>query len=215
MEVITQPQIIEWLINTARVMKNNKEYLTELDSVIGDADHGFNMERGFNKVLEKINDGSINGDIGSILKNTGMALISSVGGAAGPLYGTFFMQAGAVLGFKNELSLDDLKNGIANGVQGVKNRGRASVGEKTMIDVLEPVVESLNKSVETKDAIELALEKVVAVAEIGMKSTIDLIAQKGRASYLGARSIGHQDAGATSSYLILKTLRDIITNCSI
>ncbi len=215
MEVITQPQIIEWLINTARVMKNNKEYLTELDSVIGDADHGFNMERGFNKVLEKINDGSINGDIGSILKNTGMALISSVGGAAGPLYGTFFMQAGAVLGFKNELSLDDLKNGIANGVQGVKNRGRASVGEKTMIDVLEPVVESLNKSVETKDAIELAIEKVVAVAEIGMKSTIDLIAQKGRASYLGARSIGHQDAGATSSYLILKTLRDIITNCPI
>lgn len=212
MKVITQSQIILWLINSAQVMKDNKEYLTELDSAIGDADHGFNMERGFNKVLEKINDGSIKGDIGSILKNTGMALISSVGGAAGPLYGTFFMQAGTVLGLKSELTLEDLKNGIANGVQGIKNRGRASVGEKTMIDVLEPVVESLNKSVATKDTIELALEKVVEVAEIGMKSTIDLLAQKGRASYLGARSIGHQDAGATSSYLILKTLRNVMAN---
>jgi len=212
MNVITQPQIIEWLITIAQVMKDNKEYLTELDSAIGDADHGFNMERGFNKVLEKINDGSINGDIGSIFKNTGMALISSVGGASGPLYGTFFMQTGSDWGLKNELSLDDLSKGIANGVQGIKNRGRASVGEKTMIDVLEPVIASLNKSVATKDTIEVALEKVVTVAETGMKSTIDLIAQKGRASYLGTRSVGHQDAGATSSYLILKTLRNIIIN---
>lgn len=215
MKAITQTQITDWLISIAQIMKDNKEYLTELDSAIGDADHGFNMERGFNKVLEKINDGSINGDIGSILKNTGMALISSVGGASGPLYGTFFMQAGTVLSLKNKLSLEDLRNGIANGVQGIKSRGRASVGEKTMIDVLEPVVESLNKSVETKDSVEVALSKVVEVAETGMKSTIGLIAQKGRASYLGARSIGHQDAGATSSYLILKALKDIITNSPI
>jgi phosphoenolpyruvate---glycerone phosphotransferase subunit DhaL len=215
MKAITQPQIIQWLINIAQIMKDNKEYLTELDSAIGDADHGFNMERGFNKVLEKINDGSINGDIGSVLKNTGMALISSVGGAAGPLYGTFFMQMGTVLVSKDTLSLTDLTNSIESGVQGIKNRGRASVGEKTMIDVLEPVVESLKKSIATENTIESALIMVVEVAEKGMKSTIDLIGQKGRSSYLGVRSIGHQDAGATSSYLILKTLKDVLTNSKI
>jgi dihydroxyacetone kinase-like protein len=212
MKAITQLQIMEWLINTAQIMKDNKEYLTELDSAIGDADHGFNMERGFNKVLEKINDGSINGDVGNVLKNTGMALISSVGGAAGPLYGTFFMQMGTILVLKDNLSLADLTNGIESGVQGIKNRGRASIGEKTMIDVLEPVVESLKKSVAAENTIESALTMMVQVAEKGMKSTIDLIGQKGRSSYLGVRSIGHQDAGATSSYLILKSLKDVFTN---
>ena len=139
-----------------------------------------------------------------------MTLVSSIGGASGPLYGTFFMQAGAVLGDKTEITLTDLKNSIENGVKGVKDRGRASVGEKTMIDVLEPVVQSLSESVVAKLSLEQALSNMVDVAKNGMKSTIDMIAKKGRASYLGERSIGHQDAGATSSYLILKALKETI-----
>lgn len=210
MVTIKQTQLIEWLKNITLVIRENKDLLTALDSEIGDADHGFNMERGFNKVSEKIDELSHSQDIAMLMKNTGMTLISSIGGASGPLYGTFFMQAGAVLGDKTELTLSDLKNSIENGVKGVKDRGRASVGEKTMIDVLEPVVQSLSESVVAKLSLEQALSNMVDVAKNGMKSTIDMIAKKGRASYLGERSIGHQDAGATSSYLILKALKETI-----
>ncbi len=210
MVTIKQTQLIEWLKNITLVIRENKDLLTELDSEIGDADHGFNMERGFNKVSEKIDELSHSQDIAMLMKNTGMTLISSIGGASGPLYGTFFMQAGAVLGDKTEITLTDLKNSIENGVKGVKDRGRASVGEKTMIDVLEPVVQSLSESVVAKLSLEQALSNMVDVAKNGMKSTIDMIAKKGRASYLGERSIGHQDAGATSSYLILKALKETI-----
>ncbi|KYG74648.1 dihydroxyacetone kinase DhaL subunit [Roseivirga ehrenbergii] len=210
MVTIKQTQLIEWLKNITLVIRENKDILTALDSEIGDADHGFNMERGFNKVSEKIDELSRSQDIAMLMKNTGMTLISSIGGASGPLYGTFFMQAGAVLGDKTEITLTDLKNSIENGVKGVKDRGRASVGDKTMIDVLEPAVQSLSESVGENLSLEQALSNMVDVAKNGMKSTIDMIAKKGRASYLGERSIGHQDAGATSSYLILKALKETI-----
>jgi len=209
--VVTKMQLIKWLENLAAVLKENKAYLTELDSLIGDADHGINMDRGFGKVLEKL-PGVSDQDIGSILKTTGMALISSVGGASGPLYGTFFMRSGTAVTFKEELSSSDLLELLQAGVDGVIQRGRAEVGDKTMLDAWLPALEALKTAlVNGLDTIP-ALQQAVTAAEHGMKSTIPLQARKGRASYLGERSIGHQDPGATSSYLLLKTLLDTLNS---
>jgi dihydroxyacetone kinase-like protein len=210
MDTIKLSQLITWLEKIAAYMQENKDYLTELDSVIGDADHGFNMDRGFKKVMSKIEELKQSKDAAALLKNTGMTLISSIGGASGPLYGTFFLQASMVLKDKEELTLDDLKTSFASGLKGLKSRGRATAGEKTMIDVLEPVVVSLETSVDKKIDLNEALTTMVDVAEQGMKSTISMLATKGRASYLGERSVGHQDAGATSSYLILKALKESV-----
>ncbi|MBI9058531.1 MAG: dihydroxyacetone kinase subunit L [Labilibaculum sp.] len=209
MNVISQVQINDWLKEIAVVMSKDKDYLSQLDAAIGDADHGVNMDRGFQKVLGKLE--SFNGqDIGAILKNTGMTLISCVGGASGPLYGKFFMQMGMALKGKMELNLEDLKEGISKGLDGVKGIGKASLGDKTMVDVWMPVVESLNESVNEQETLEIAAAKMVEAAETGLKSTINMIARKGRASYLGERSIGHQDPGATSSCSIVKVLQGII-----
>ena len=139
-----------------------------------------------------------------------MTLISSIGGASGPLYGTFFLQASMVLKEKKELTLEDLKASFENGLKGVKSRGRANLGEKTMIDVLEPVVTTLTTAVEQNLTISEALTNMLEAAEKGMKSTINMLATKGRASYLGERSVGHQDPGATSSYFIVKALKESI-----
>ncbi|MRT92765.1 dihydroxyacetone kinase subunit DhaL [Ancylomarina sp. 16SWW S1-10-2] len=209
MSVISQVQVNDWLKGIAAVMSKDKDYLSQLDAAIGDADHGINMDRGFQKVLLKTElfDGK---DIGAILKDTGMTLISSVGGASGPLYGKFFMQMGMALKGKMELNLADLCEGISKGLGGVKGIGKASVGDKTMVDVWSPVVESLNESVNQNETLEIASTKMVEAAEVGLKSTINLIARKGRASYLGERSIGHQDPGATSSCSIVKVLQAII-----
>lgn len=209
MNVISQKNVIDWLRITAHLMHENKTYLTQLDSPIGDADHGINMDRGFKKVSEKLEDFS-NQDIGTILKNTGMALISSVGGASGPLYGSFYLKAGMSLASKMELSLEDLYTLFKNGLDGLKIRGRASLGEKTIVDALEPAVESLKKSVADKTSIDEAIKKAVRAAELGMLSTTDMLAKKGRASYLGERSIGHQDPGATSTLFIFKALADSV-----
>ena len=209
MNVISQVQINDWLKEIAVVMSKDKDYLSQLDAAIGDADHGINMDRGFQKVLLKT-ETFAGQDIGTMLKNTGMTLISSVGGASGPLYGKFFMQMGMALKGKMELNLEDLKEGISKGLGGVKGIGKASVGDKTMVDVWAPVVESLNESVNKNETLEIASVNMVTAAETGLKSTINMIARKGRASYLGERSIGHQDPGATSSCSIVKVLQGII-----
>jgi len=210
METIKLSQLIIWLEKTAAYMQENKTYLTELDSEIGDADHGFNMDRGFQKVIGKIEELKQSKDASVLLKNTGMTLISSIGGASGPLYGTFFLQVSMVLKDKNELTLEDLKSSFENGLKGIKSRGRATAGEKTMIDVLEPVVTTLTTAVDENLTISEALTNMLEAAEKGMKSTIDMLATKGRASYLGERSVGHQDPGATSSYFIVKALKESI-----
>jgi dihydroxyacetone kinase-like protein len=207
---ISKEQIVQWLQNSAAVMAENKEYLTQLDSPIGDADHGINMNRGFNKVLEKLPTVS-DKDIGSILKTTGMALISSVGGASGPLYGTFFTRSGTALSAKEELSGNDLYMLFETGVEGIQQRGRTQLGDKTMYDALLPALEALKAATDNEQSIASALEQAVAAAKQGMEDTIPLQAKKGRASYLGERSIGHQDPGATSSYLLLKALLDTIS----
>lgn len=207
--MIKKQQIVSWLERSAQVLEEKKAFLTELDSPIGDADHGINMSRGFSKVVEKLPNVA-DTDIGNILKSSGMALISSVGGASGPLYGTFFMRAGDVVQSKQELESSDLLRLMEVGIEGVVQRGRAGVGEKTMLDALIPAVNALRESVEKGDDLQTALEKCVAAAEQGVTATIPLIAKKGRASYLGERSIGHQDPGATSSYYLLAALLDVV-----
>lgn len=205
--MLTKAQIILWLQNVAVVMHQNRDYLTGLDAAIGDADHGANMDRGFQTLQQKLPgwDGS---DIGGILKLVGMALMSNVGGASGPLYGTFFMRAGAAVAGKEALDDDDLLKMLSAGVEGILQRGRAVPGDKTMYDALFPALDALSAALASGEDTQTALDRAVAAAEEGMLATIPLQARKGRASYLGERSIGHQDPGATSSYLILKALRD-------
>ena len=137
--MVTRDQIVQWLEATAAVMTENREYLTQLDAAIGDADHGINMTRGFNKVMEKLPTVA-DKDIGNILKTTGMTLISSVGGASGPLYGTFFMRSGMALASKEELSDDDLFKMLKTGVEGIVQRGRAQLEDKTMFDAWSPAL---------------------------------------------------------------------------
>ncbi len=206
---VTREQIVTWLEKTAVVLDANKQYLTDLDAAIGDADHGINMTRGFTKVMEKLPTVT-DKDIGNILKTVGMTLISSVGGASGPLYGTFYMRAGTAVAAKEELSNEDLAAMLQAGVDGIVQRGRAELEDKTMIDAWFPAMVALKTAVDNGDTITGALQKTVAAAEQGMKATIPLKARKGRASYLGDRSIGHQDPGATSTHLILNALLETV-----
>lgn len=182
----------------------NKEYLTELDGAIGDADHGINMTRGFNALATKVTEED--SDIGATLKKAGMTLISTVGGASGPLYGTAFMKAGGEAVGKTTLDLETIEKMLAAALEGIKARGKAVKGEKTMIDAIEPALEAIQKAISQGDSIEKALEMAVTAAEEGVLFTKTIRATKGRASYLGDRSIGHQDPGATSSLIILKTI---------
>ncbi|MBX7251171.1 MAG: dihydroxyacetone kinase ADP-binding subunit DhaL [Candidatus Promineofilum sp.] len=205
MSTVTKEQVVRWLEATAAVLEANKGYLTDLDSAIGDADHGTNMDRGFKKVMEKLPTVA-DKDIGNILKTVGMTLISSVGGASGPLYGTFYMRGGMAADAKEELDNNDLVNVLQGAVDGIIQRGRAQPGDKTMVDALLPALDALKAAVAEGQGAADALAAAVAAAEQGMKDTIPLQARKGRASYLGERSIGHQDPGATSSYLILNAL---------
>ena len=205
---ITTSDVSEYLRKVAEVLAENKEYLTELDSAIGDADHGINMDRGFQNVLRKL-PAVEDKDIGTILKTTGIALVSSVGGASGPLYGTAFMQAGMAAAGKRELSAEDLLAILEAALKGVLMRGRANLGDKTMVDALMPAVDAMREALEKGADLTEALDKATAAAEEGMKATIPLIAKKGRASYLGERSIGHQDPGATSSYLLIRTMAEM------
>ncbi len=204
---INKEDIILWLKNCAKVITEQRDYLVELDAAIGDADHGVNMERGFNAVLLKLPE-LVEQDIGSILKTVGMTLVATVGGASGPLYGTFFLQAGAKLTGKVELNLADWVSALEAAVQGVMMRGKAQAGDKTMLDTFIPALQALQEAKTENLRLSEALQKATAAAEKGMQSTIPLQARKGRASYLGERSIGHQDPGATSAYLILKAASD-------
>lgn len=195
---------VRWVRAFTDVVVENKEYLTQLDSAIGDADHGINMNRGMQAVIGKI-EGVPNGDIGNLLKTVGMTLVSTVGGAAGPLYGTLFLQFGAATAGKADLEPADWALALEKGVEGVQMRGKAEPGDKTMVDALIPARDVFRQAVEEGASFEDSLRRSAAAAEEGMKATIPWVARKGRASYLGERSAGHQDPGATSSFLLLKT----------
>jgi dihydroxyacetone kinase-like protein len=197
--------VLGWLRRSADVLHQQRQALTDLDAAIGDADHGTNMDRGFTVVIERL-PGVADKDIGTILKTVGMALVSTVGGASGPLYGTAFLRAGAALADKEELQPDDLVAGVAAAVEGIMQRGRAQAGEKTMVDVLVPALAALQGAVQAGKTIPEALRVMDAAAQAAVPLTIPMLATKGRASYLGERSIGHQDPGATSSALLIHAM---------
>jgi dihydroxyacetone kinase-like protein len=205
---ITTADVLKSLHEMADVIHENRQYLTDLDAAIGDADHGINMDRGFQTVLKKLPSVE-DKDAGTILKTTGMALVSSVGGAGGPLYGTAFMQAGTAVAGKYELEGEDVLAALDGALKGVIMRGKANLGDKTMVDALTPAVNALREALENGADAADALEQAAQAAEKGMTETIPMLAKKGRASYLGERSIGHQDPGATSSYLLLRTMANI------
>ncbi len=205
---ISRDQTLEWIKACASVLSENKDFLTQLDAAIGDADHGANMDRGFRAVMNKMSD-LADKDIGTIFKTVGMTLLSTVGGAGGPLYGTFFLQIGMKTTGKMELTLEDLVAALDAAVNGVIMRGKAEPGDKTMVDALLPAFEALKKAAENHSAIGAALAISAQAAKDGMQATIPMLARKGRASYLGERSIGHQDPGATSSYLIINAAAEV------
>ncbi|CAI1767633.1 dihydroxyacetone kinase ADP-binding subunit DhaL [Serratia marcescens] len=205
---LTKQQVVDWLMRCGEVFSRERDFLTRLDTEIGDADHGLNMNRGFNKVVEKL-PSVADKDIGFILKNTGMTLLSSVGGASGPLFGTFFIRAAQAANAKQSLDLAELQQMMQEGVEGVVMRGKAEPGDKTMCDVWWPVVDSLGQSAQQNLSVAEALQRAADSAERAVESTITMQARKGRASYLGERSIGHQDPGATSVMLMMKTLAEV------
>jgi phosphoenolpyruvate---glycerone phosphotransferase subunit DhaL len=201
---ITYEGVLAWIRRFAAEIEEQRAELVRLDTAIGDGDHGTNMDRGMHKALEKLE--AVEGaDIGAALKAVGMALISSVGGAAGPLYGTLFLQMGGSATGAGALDLPGWADAVEAGVKGVQARGKAEPGDKTMVDALLPALEALRSAqADGVDPAE-ATRRAAAAAEDGMKATIPMEARKGRASYLGPRSIGHQDPGATSAYLLLSS----------
>jgi phosphoenolpyruvate---glycerone phosphotransferase subunit DhaL len=204
---ISYSEAVAWLKRFAEVMTEERAYLTRLDTAIGDADHGTNMDRGMRAAIERV-DALEDGDISAAFKAVGMALVSKVGGAAGPLYGTFFLQMGIAAGDASELDLAGFTDALAAGLKGVATRGKAEPGDKTMVDALTPAVQALQRAQADGADLPAALEQAAAAAREGMEQTVPLVARKGRASYLGERSAGHQDPGATSSYLLVQAAVD-------
>lgn len=204
---ISIDDVVAWITLGAERLRDQKAYLTQLDSAIGDADHGINMDRGFQAVTAKLPALPAD-DIGALCKGVGMTLMSTVGGASGPLYGTFFRRFGAATAGKAEIEIADLLAALASAVEGIQTLGKAEPGDKTMLDALIPARDALQAGIEGGLTPADALASAVAAAEQGMLATIPLVARKGRASYLGERSAGHQDPGATSSHLLLKAAAD-------
>jgi phosphoenolpyruvate---glycerone phosphotransferase subunit DhaL len=204
---ITHEDVQDWMKRFSAEVAENRTQLTRLDADIGDGDHGTNMDRGMKKVLERL-EASDTDDIGAELKAVGMALISSVGGAAGPLYGTLFMQMGQSTAGETEIDLAGFTEAFEAGIAGVQKRGKAEPGDKTMVDALLPALEALKQAVDQGTDTAQALAQAAEAARGGMEATVPLVARKGRASYLGERSAGHQDPGATSSHLLLKSAAD-------
>jgi dihydroxyacetone kinase-like protein len=196
--------VVRWIRAFEAEVSANKEQLTQLDAAVGDGDHGINMDRGMSAVLAKLDAATEEQDIGALLKTVGMTLVSTVGGAGGPLYGTLFLQMGTAVSGKAELGPDDWAAALEAGIAGVQARGKAEPGDKTMIDALIPGRDALKSALAEGASFEDALRQSADAAGQGMRDTIPLVARKGRASYLGERSAGHQDPGATSSHLLLE-----------
>jgi dihydroxyacetone kinase-like protein len=204
---VGKSEVLKWLDVLQQAYAENRQWLTELDSAIGDADHGINMDRGFTAVRAELAAHSPS-DIRSVFQSVATALIRHVGGAAGPLYGTFFLRAAAACAGKTEIEAADLVALFQAGIEGVAQRGKAAAGDKTMLDALLPALDAMRSGLEDGGSLAAVLDAGAAAAHAGMLATIPMQACKGRASYLGVRSIGHQDPGATSSYLLLQAAAD-------
>lgn len=214
-----------WLLRYADRIDECADYLTELDAAIGDADHGLNMQRGLVKVRSRLLDEpeqeessglsmlgggrlSVTSDTGALLHSVAMTLINSVGGAAGPLYGSFFLRFSKA--YSGEVQLAEFAVMFRNGVEGVRQRGKARLNDKTMLDALLPAANALDAAAEAQDTLEAALEAMLEAARVGMENTVALEARKGRASYLGPRSVGHKDPGAASAFYLVETAAETL-----
>ena len=206
--MISKDDVLAWVRRFAADVAANKAYLTDLDSAIGDADHGINMDRGFSAVVGKL-DGLAGPDVGATLKTVGTTLVSTVGGASGPLYGMFFMQMGGAVIGKEALTLEEFAMAFETGLGGVLRIGKAEPGDKTMVDALLPARDALRAAMTDGATIGSAVARMADGAQEGMLATVPLVARKGRASYLGERSAGHQDPGATSTHLLLRAAAEV------
>ena len=202
-EPVTVSQMEEWVRTFADLVATHKALLTDLDAHIGDADHGINMDRGMQAVTGKL-EAAREGTADQLFKLVGMALVSSVGGASGPLYGTFFLRLGAACGPVTELAPQDLAKALRAGNEGLVARGRPELGDKTMFDALHPALEELDRALAEGRSTAAAFAAASQAANRGRDATIPMVARKGRASYLGERSAGHQDPGATSAALLVE-----------
>ena len=202
---ITAGRAVDWMNRFASEVSEHRQELVRLDTAIGDGDHGTNMERGMRKALDKLSQAQPE-DPGAVLKSVAMTLVSSVGGAAGPLYGTLFLQMGSSLAGHQEVELPELSAAWRKGLEGVQARGKAQPGDKTMVDALTPAVQAL----EAASELEPGLQAAAQAAHDGMLATTPLVARKGRASYLGERSKDHQDPGATSTYYLFKSAAETL-----
>jgi dihydroxyacetone kinase-like protein len=200
---VTTDQLAQWVRAFAALVADNSAYLTELDSAIGDADHGINMDRGMRAVIEKLGD-TPPATADELFKLVGLTLVGSVGGASGPLYGTFFLRFGAAAGAAAELSPDIVAQSFRAGLEGLAARGKPELGDKTMFDALHPALQALDDAIASGAGVHAAFEAAAAAGAAGRDATIPMVARKGRASYLGERSAGHQDPGATSAVLLLQ-----------
>ena len=211
--VMDSVTISSWMHEIEASVRAERDHLVQLDAAIGDGDHGINMSRGFDAVVKAVEaDGG--SPPGRLLILAGRTLVSSVGGASGPLWGSALRSGGRVLG--DQLSFDgpQLVEVLAAALASVKDLGTAALGDKTMVDALEPAVNTLRSRVEAGEPLDRALDDAAAAAEAGMRATVPLQARKGRASYLGERSVGHQDPGATSTALIVRALQRAVTTRS-
>jgi dihydroxyacetone kinase-like protein len=200
-----------WIREFARVIGENAQLLSDLDAAIGDADHGINMERGMTAVLGSL-DETTPADMAALCKQVGMTLVKSVGGASGPLYGTFFLRMAGPLGAISDVDATDFAAALRAGVEGVVQRGRAESGDKTMYDALAPALEALDAALASGADLSKALSDAAVAAQSGRDATESMVARKGRASYLGQRSVGHQDPGATSSAMLIAAAATTFAN---
>jgi dihydroxyacetone kinase-like protein len=195
-------QLVAWIREYARLIGENAQYLTDLDAAVGDADHGINMDRGMTAVLGALDEASP-ADMSALCKQVGMTLVKSVGGASGPLYGTFFLRMAGALGPGENVDAADFAKALRTGVEGVVQRGRAEAGDKTMFDALAPALDALDAALARGGDLAVALADATEAAEKGRDATESMVARKGRASYLGQRSVGHVDPGATSAAMLI------------
>lgn len=202
-------KILEIVLAVAHKMEEQKEYLTELDQPIGDSDHGINLARGFAAVEEKL-PALADKDIGTILKTVGMTLVSTVGGASGPLYGSAYMKAGAAMAGKSTMDMQDFLIIMKAAIEAVEQRGHAAVEEATMLDAMIPSLKAMEEAAAQGFDKKAVLESGVKAAWAGAEHTKDLVATKGRASYVGERGLGHQDPGATSYSYMLETIAGLV-----
>jgi len=203
-DVVTLGQMEGWIRTFAEQVARHKAHLTDLDAAIGDADHGINMDRGMRAVVEAL-EGTRPGAADELFKLVGMTLVSSVGGASGPLYGTFFLRLGAACGTVAEIAPQDFAKALRAGNEGLMARGKPELGDKTMFDALHPALEALDRALAAGESTASAFDAASEAAAWGRDATIPMVARKGRASYMGERSAGHQDPGATSAALLLQS----------